>query len=148
MYKITFESQPRQGEPDYENGSIVLTEEDYKKLPELSIDIFNEECKFSKGNFSEQIRNPNKSFPAIWISNDAWDLGEASDLSGGYIDSSIYWVFVCLDVAADIWIGFQFYDLTTVEDSFTATVGVSFPSHGEVYRLDSKCKEIVRQFYS
>lgn len=149
MYKITFEAQPRQGTPDYEYNSIVLTKADYENLPELSADIFDEKCEFSKGIFSEKVRVPRISFSAIWISRDNWELEKPSDieLTGGYIDSTFWWVFVCLDTKDNIWVAFKYYDLATVEDAYCATVGVAFPEHEEVYRLDEKCKEIVRKFY-
>lgn len=150
MYKITFEAQPRQGTPDYESNSIVLTKADYEKLPELSADIFDEKCKFLKGIFSEKVRMPTHCFSAVWISRDNWELEEPAnaELTGGYIHSIFQWVFVCLDAKENIWIAFKYYDLATIEDCFGATVGVAFPEHDEVYRLDEKCKEIVRKFYA
>lgn len=148
MYKITFHDQPRQGEEDYESGSITLTQEQYQNLPELSTDIFNEKCKFKKGSFSEKVRYPEVSFPAVWITNDDWHLGDAGDGTGGYLDDKFQWVFVCLDMEADIWIAFKFWDCATVAEAYCATVSVSFPCHGKLYRLDSKCKEIVQRFYN
>ena len=150
MYRITFEAQPRQGTPDYETNSIVLTQAEYENLPVLSANIFDEKCEFSKGTFSEQVRAPVHTFPAVWISNDSWELEEPhnSDLTGGYMDSTFWWVFVCLDSKENIWIAFKYYDLATLEDSYCATVGVAFPDHSEIYRLDKKCTEIVRQFYN
>ena len=148
MYKITFEEQPRHGEPDYEGPTITLTEEQYQHLPELSADIFNEKCEFSKGLFYEQVRRPTQSFPAVWISSDEWKLDEATEGSGGYMDDSIKWVFVCLDIDNDIWIAFEYYNLATVAEAYGSTVGVSLPCHGDLYRLDSSCKDIVLKFYN
>ena len=136
MYKIRFEF-----------NSINLTTKEYENLPELSPTVFNENCEFNKGLFVEKVRHPEESFPAIWITNDDWVLEDSSDSSGGYLDDTIKWVFVCLDVNADIWIAFKYYDAATVAEAYGSTVSVSFPCHGEVYRLDSKCKEIVRKFY-
>ena len=147
MYKITFEAQPMQGSPDYESGSIALTKEQYENLPYLSGDIFDEDCEIHSVSFREPTRHSNRFFPAIRISNDAWELDGASALSGGYMDPKIFWFFVCLDEKEDIWIAFEYYDLATLEDTYTSTVSVSFPTHGDVYRLDEICKEIVRKFY-
>ena len=147
MYKIKFEAQPRQGTPDYESGSIILTKEQYEKLPYLSGDIFDETCQIHSVTFREPTRHSNIFFPAIRISHDEWELKDDTEDSGGYMDPRIFWFFVCLDKAADIWIAFDFYDLATLEDTYTSTVGVSFPTHGDIYRLDEKCKEIVRKFY-
>ena len=32
MYKIAFHAQPRQGSPDYESGSIILSKEEYENM--------------------------------------------------------------------------------------------------------------------
>lgn len=148
MYKIPFDSQPKHGTPDTESNSIVLTKENFLNLPELhSADIFNENCEYCKGFFFEQVRHSEQSFPALWIYNKDWKLKDASPLSGGYLDDEIKWVFVCLDIKEDIWIAFEYYDRATLEDAYGSTVGVSFPSHGNIHRLDDNAKEILRRFY-
>lgn len=148
MYKITFYEQPRHGEPDYETGTITLTQAEYHDLPELSASIFNEKCEFKKGQFYEQVRRPTQSFPAVWIANDEWKLDKPDKSSSGYLNDSIKWVFVCLDIDNDIWIAFKYYNLATVTESYGSTVGVSSPCHGDLYRLDPSCKDIVNKFYN
>lgn len=147
IYKIPFESQPRHNEPDVECGSIVLKKKDYRKLPILSSEIFDSNSSFSCGTFADQVRHPENTYSAIWVKNPNWKLEPTTPLSGGYLDDSIKWVFVCLDKKDDIWIAFTFCDYTTREDVYGSTVSVAFPSHGDVYRLDKKCLAIAHRFY-
>jgi len=143
MYKIRFDFQTESGIPDSESCSIVLTKEQYEQLPKLSIRGFRNDCVIHKKDFYEQVRNPKVHFPALWIFNDSWKLKNPEE----YIDSSICMVFVCLDMNEDIWIAFKYYNLATIEDAYDSTVSVSYPAHGDVYALDEKSKEIIKQFF-
>jgi len=127
---------------------VLVIIKGYQALPELSAEISNEKCEFCKGQFYEQIRHPTKSFPAVWITNDEWKLDDADKASGAYMNDSIKWIFVCLDINNSIWIAFKYYNLATVAESYGSTVNVSSPCHGDVYRLYSSCMEIVRKFYN
>lgn len=147
LYEIEFSNQSRDGYPDTDGDSIRITTDQYHKLPELSFETFDEQCNFARKNFSEQVRHAEKSFPAIWISNNSWEVPPLDDTSDRYVHSNFYWVFVCLDVAADIWIAFTYHDAATVDDSYCSNVSVCYPTHGELYRLDAGCKELVRKFY-
>lgn len=147
MFKIPFESQTRHNEIDVESGSIVLSKEDYLNLPVLSSEIFDAKTTYYRGDFFEQIRHPEKSYSAVFVKNPNWKLEPATPLSGGYMDDSIKWVFVCLDNNDDIWIAFTICDRATFEDAYGSTVRVSYPSHGDVYRLDAKCLAIAHRFY-
>ena len=148
MYKITFDNQPRHDIPDEEYNSIVVTDESYKKLPKLSLTNFDDACKFSKGEFCDQIRHePEHRYPALWISNPGWKLEKSPGQSMDYIDDTIYWVFVCLNVKANMWIAFQYYDAASWDDAYGSTVGVSYPRHGPVYRLTKEHMKIVRKFF-
>ncbi len=150
MYNIKFEHQLRQGEQDYECNSIKLTEDDYNSLPILEAKkIIDNNCTFKNEEFIEPIRHQSKSFKALWISNKNWNLeSESKKFNGGYMDTTIYWVFVCVDEKLDKWIAFKFYDLATVEDCYSSTVAVSLPTHGDIYRLDNDCMEIVRKYFN
>lgn len=141
IYEIKFSEQSRHNTYDSDSVSIRLTLEQYESLPELSIETFNSKCKFEVKLFSEQVRHPSKYFPAIWISNDDWKLTDVAEIPDSYINNNIYWMFVCIDSVKDLWIAFTYYDLATVSESFASTVSVSFPSHGDVYKLDKRCKE-------
>lgn len=141
-YKIRFLMQVRQGFEDYEYNSIYLTTEDYFKLPELSMESFPSDCEISKGEFFEPVRPPSTPYPAVFVKNDAW-IRKNSD----YLEKEVYWVFVCIDVERDFWIAFKYWDSADLDEAYGATVNVSFPGHGEVYRLDESCMNVVREFY-
>ena len=148
MFKMHFEAQTRHNQPDYESGSIVLTRERYNQLPVLSAEIFKDErCTFHAGNLSEQTRHPEKKFPSINISHPDWRLEPASENSGGYLDDSISWKFLCVEPNEDLWIAFELWDSTTLGDVYFSTVDVSYPGHGPLYRLDEECMEIVHRYY-
>jgi hypothetical protein len=147
LYEIAFSRQSRHGLPDTDGDSIRLTKEQYHTLPELSLETFDGQCKFVPKEFSEQVRHPEKSFPAIWISNDTWKVAPLDNTSDWYVHDNFYWVFVCIDVAADLWIAFTYHDAVTADDAYCSTVNVCYPTHGELYRLDEGCKELVRRFY-
>lgn len=141
-YRIRFFMQVRQGFMDYEGDSIYLTAREYFKLPKISVESFVGDCKFSKGEFWEPVRDPVTSFPAVFIKNDAW-IREDSD----YLNKEVVWVFVCIDADEDFWIAFKYWDSVDVGEAYGATVNVSFPEHGEVYRLDESCMKVVHKFY-
>lgn len=141
-YRIRFEQQVRDGFLDYESGSIYLTTKEYFDLPELSAERFPTDCKISKGEFPEPVRSPYYSLPAVFIKNDKW-IQKKKDV----INPEFYWVFVCIDVEKDFWIAFEYGDAVDVGEAYGTTVGVSFPWHGDVYRLDESCMKIVRKFY-
>ena len=147
LYEIKFSAQSRHGLPDTDGDSIVLTTEQYLTLPELSIEMFDEQCEFVKRKFSEQVRHPEKSFPSIWITHPDWKVEAIEDSENCYLHDNFNWIFVCIDVAEDIWIGFKYHDAVTIDDACGSTVSVSYPTHGEIYRLDEGCKELVRKFY-
>ena len=147
LYEIKFSYQSRDGYPDTEGDSIRLTAEQYPKLPELSAKTFDSGCIFAKREFTEQVRHPEKTFRAIWISNDQWTVEPLDSSSDWYVYDEFYWVFVCLDILQDIWIAFTYHDAVTADDEYCSTVSVSYPTHGEIYRLDEGCKAIVRKFY-
>ena len=147
LYAINFAQQSRHGMPDVDGDSIQLTKEQYLVLPELSHEMFDEQCEFAKKKFSEQVRSPEKSFPAVWITNPEWKVDPPQDSQNIYVHKEFCWVFVCIDVAENLWIAFQYHDAVTIDDACCSTVSVSNPTHGEVYRLDEGCKELVRKFY-
>lgn len=149
MYKITFEKQPRHGELDVEYDSIILTDEQYHTLPTFpTAEKFDNNCKFNSGRFYEQVRHDHDvSWPAIWISHPNWVLPNNASEAGGYLYDKIRYIFACIDEEKDYWIAFDYYDLATVEEAYGSTVGVAFPRHGTVYRLDADAFKIVRDFY-
>ncbi len=147
MYSIKFVQQLRQGVEDYEKDSIFLTEEDYNALPIIDNrdckELLNGNCTVNKKDFFEQVRHATKSFPAIWISNPNWKL--PNDI---YVHNKIYFIFVCIDEKLDRWIAFKFYNLLTKADNSDAIIPVSLPQHGDIYRLNDDCMNIVRKFYN
>lgn len=146
MYEIRFENQCRQGCEDYPGPSICLSYKDYCSLPIIdSKAVFDEDCDFKKRTFFEQVRHPSKEFKSIWVSNPNWHLPNNS--SNPYMCTEIHWVFVCISEAKNAWIAFKFWDEVDAGEAYTATVGVSFPRHGELYRLDNECRKIVKNFY-
>lgn len=148
MFKMHFEAQTRHNSPDYEFGSIELTKEEYFKLPVLSAEIFKDEkCRFHSGDMADQVRRPENRYPAIHISHPDWKLAPASENSGGYLDDSISWSFICVEPDEDLWIGFESWDSTTLEDVYGSTVDVSYPGHGPTHRLGEDCMEIVHRYY-
>ena len=146
MYTIRFCDQTRQNTKDSERNSIILCEDQINSLPILSLETFTDKtklngpCQFITGTFYEKVRNPKAHFPAIWIRNDAWQL-EDSDF---YLDKHIRWVLICLDSKKDIWIAFEYYDIATADDVYGSSVNVSFPRHGEIYRLNDACKDFAK----
>ena len=139
MYKIRFDFQYRDGYPDAEHDSIVLTDEMYAALPVLSYDeTFDDECVFLYCGFAEQVRHATKVFPGICVMNNKW-LQEEKQL----MKREITWRFVCLDKAKRMWIGFRYWDAASIAEAYGSTVDVKLPCHGELYRLDEKCMEIV-----
>lgn len=149
MYKIAFDNQPRHGEPDTEGNSIILSQEKYEELPVFhGPNNFNaKDIVIKKGRFSEQIRHPQKSFPSISFSTNLKLNSENIIEEGGYVNDSISLIFVCIDEEKDFWISFNFYDLTTIEDTYGSTVSVSFPNHGPVYRVDEETKQAMRKYF-
>lgn len=143
VYEIKFSNQTRENMPDTESYTIRLTKEQYLKLPELSIGNMGNKCQFYKEDFPEQIRNPKKTFPALWLCNPGWRLKEPEN----YLNPEVKLVFVCLDMKNDIWIAFPYFDLATVEDAYGSTVSVSCPAHAEVYRLDDEFIRFVKRFF-
>jgi len=148
MYKIRFDCQTEAGIEDYESCSIVLTKEQYEALPEISVDKFDENCGFLQKNFQEQVRHPHASFPALWASNPNWVLEQPEEFEHQYNNPKYNWVFVCLDVAEDIWIAFKYWNAATNEEVMSSSaVGVAYPWHGDVYRLDKESIQIVKLFF-
>lgn len=140
MYKIRFDSQPSQLAPDMEHDSIQFTKEEYDRFPVLPFDTFDEKCEFSPVIFCEQIRHPEKEFLAVQVLNPDWKLTDEHLASPHF-----YWYFVCLD--KDIWVAFKWWDAADWGEAYSSTVSVSEPRHGEIYRLDKKCKEICDKLY-
>lgn len=149
MYKITFDNQPRHGEPDTEGNSIVLSQEKYEDLPVYhDPNIFNtNDIVIKKGRFLEQVRHPEKSFPSVSFSTDLKLHSGNVIEEGGYADDSITLIFVCIDEEKDFWIAFNFYDLATLEDAYGSTVSVSFPNHDTVCRIDEETKQAMRKYF-
>jgi len=140
MYVIRFDFQFRQGMPDEEVNSIVLTDETYEQLPVLSYDdTFDDDTVFFVKPFSEQVRHSQKTFPAICVTNPKWRLREDDH----YLDDMVTWHFVCLDKAKGIWIAFKYWDAATDAEAYGSTVSVSLPCHGPAYRLDEKCRNVI-----
>ena len=139
MYKLRFDFQYRHDCPDEEVNSIVLTDETYAALPVLNFEeTFDDESVFQYVPFAEQVRHVAKAFPAICVMNNKWRMEDDS-----YLDREVRWHFVCLDKAKGIWIAFKCWDAATDAEAYGSTVKVSLPCHGEVYRLDEKCMEVV-----
>lgn len=139
MYRILFENQVAQGSPDYIYDPIYLTEADYDNLPVLDYDkFFDKDCVFKMVSFREPIRHEPRRFSAIRVENDKWNSDRYE-----LMDPRVVWYFVCLNGRKNVWIAFKYWDEATLDDTMHATVGVSFPRHGDVYRLDDKCKIVI-----
>ena len=139
MYKVRFDFQYRDGYPDEEHDSIVLTDETYAALPVLSYDeTFDAACVFLNVPFAEQVRHIQKVFPGICVMNNKWHHEDET-----LVNRAIVWRFVCLDKAKEMWIAFKYWDATPISEAYGSTVNVKFPCHGEVYRLDEKCMAVV-----
>ncbi len=148
MYKIRFECQTEAGLPDSESCSIVLTKEQYAELPTLSIKDIDSGSVFTKKDFPEQIRNPIISFPAIRITNPAWKLEQPEKFEDQYANPEYEWVLLCLDLKNKIWIAFKYWNAATNADIMDySSVGVSYPWHGDVYRIDESIAAFTRCFF-
>ena len=149
MYKIRFDCQTEAGTEDYESCSIVLTKEQYAALPELSIKDIDSNTTFTKKVFYEQVRHPRRYFQAIWLSNPIWQLEQPKTrFEEQYANPEYHWVLVCIDESENAWIAFKYWNgISNGEKMEYSSVGVSYPWHGEVYRIDESIMAFVRCFH-
>ena len=148
LYEIRFECQTEAGIPDSESCSIYLTKEQYATLPVLSIEDIDSNSTITRKDFTDQIRNPIRSFPAIRISNPLWKLEQPEKFEDQYANPEYQWVLVYVDLINDIWIAFKYWNAATNADIMSySSVGVSYPWHGDVYRIDESLKKIVDCFF-
>ena len=102
---------------------------------------------FKRAMFQEIYRNhiydENSKHPAVKF----WKKGDIYlDKSEEYINRQKYWYIVWVNTEK-VWIVFQYWNMNSVEESYSSTVETSFPYHGEIYRLNKEAEKIVGYFY-
>lgn len=136
----------RHGVPDVGSCPITVSRETYKDLPVFPINNL-QGWYFERATFEEIYRNhiydKNAKHPAVKF----WKKGDIfEDNSETYIDKQKYWYIVWVE-AEKVWIVFEYWNMNSVEESYSSTVETSFPYHGEIYRLNEETKKIVGYFY-
>ena len=141
---IRLEHLVRQGFPDEAGTSFDVSRETYESLPVLPENKFSgDNWVIKEGNFKEVYRGSDKRRPAVWLYDSSEKFGEDSDP----VDDQIYWILLWVEEEG-IWVAFEYWNWATVGESYTATVEVSIPHHGDVYKLSEEAKNIVNKFYN
>ncbi len=135
-----------QGVPDVGSCPITVSREHYDELPAFPIDDLRG-WNFERAMFQEIYRNhiydENSKHPAVKF----WKKGDIYlDKSEEYINRQKYWYIVWVNTEK-VWIVFQYWNMNSVEESYSSTVETSFPYHGEIYRLNNETEKIVGYFY-
>ena len=133
-----------QGVRDDPGATFTVSREYYDKLPVLPENKFvGDNWVIEEASFKEVFRESNKRRSAVKLydSNDVF--GEDSDP----LDNQVYWIFLWVEEEG-VWVAFEYWNWATVSESYTATVEVNVPYHGDIYQLSEEAKKIVNKIYN
>ena len=135
-----------QGEEDKGGCSFTVSREDYKDLkvmPEMNFS--DDSWTIEKATFKEIYRNHLNDDSACHLAVRFFKEKELMD--DEYLhDRHKYWYAVWIK-KEQIWIAFEYYDLASLDDTYTSTVEVSIPVHGEIYRPNEEVCDIINLLY-
>lgn len=132
-----------QGEPDREGCSFTISRESYEELPVLPEKIFSSgNWVIDRTDFKEVYRGSNSYRPAVKLYDEREVIPNPL-----LMDDQIYWYILWIE-EEKVWVVFKYYDLASLDDTYTSTVEVSLPEHGEIYRPNEAVNQIINQHYN
>lgn len=139
---IRLEHLMPQGMPDEPGCSFTVSKETYDKLPLLPENHFKEgDWWLGRSEFHEVFRGSNIYRSAVKLYKED-DVVDGEDI----LDNQVYWYLVWIR-EEEVWVAFEYYDLASMNETYNATVRVSLPHRGRIYRLNNHAKQLVELMY-